>query len=300
MQNHKFLVTGASGFIGRALTSYLEKEGHLVSRLVRHPNQNEKNIVTWNPSREEVHLNEFEGFDVVIHLAGENIGKGSWSEKKKEAIFLSRARDTWLLSHVLTRLVKPPHVFFSASAVGYYGSRGDLLLTEEVENCKGGGFLSDLCARWEKATEILAPHRTRVIIGRFGVVISPQGGVVARLMPIFQRRLGARLGNGSQWMSWIALEDLVRAILFTVTHQNLSGVFNLVSPYPVTNLEFTETLAQTVHRTPLFSIPSWVLKLMFGEKGRELLLASQRVIPKKLLESGFIFNKERLSESLII
>lgn len=291
--SHRILVTGASGFIGQAVVSHFKKQGYIVHRLVRHARQKAPDTIFWNPINEEINLDDFEGFHAVIHLAGENIAQGRWTEDKKEAIFLSRVRHTWLLAHALARLKRPPKVFFSASAAGYYGDRGDEILTEESR--KGTGFLSDVCAKWEEASQVLDQKKVRVVRGRFGVVLSKEGGMLAQLMPIFKWGVGGRLGSGKQWMSWIALEDLLGALEFTLT-QDVRGVFNFTSPHPITNAEFTRQVAKIVHHRPFLPVPAWLIKLIFGQKGKQLFLSSTRAVPKRLLGYGFKFQKPKLED----
>jgi uncharacterized protein (TIGR01777 family) len=293
--SHRILVTGASGFVGKAIVAHFKKQGYVVNRLIRDVRQKAPDTVYWNPMNEEINLDDFEGFHTVIHLAGENIAEGRWTDDKKEAIFISRVRHTWLLSHVLSRLKRPPKVFFSASAVGFYGDRGDEILTEESR--KGKGFLSDVCAKWEEASQVLDQMKIRVIRGRFGMVLSKEGGVLGRLLPLFRWGLCGRLGSGKQWMSWIALEDLLGALEFTLT-QDVKGVFNFTSPNPVTNAEFTRHMAKIMHHRPFLPMPAWLIKLVFGEKGKQLFLSSTRVVPKRLLEKGFNFQKAKLEELL--
>lgn len=291
--SHRILVTGASGFIGQAVVNHFKKQGYIVNRLVRHARQKAPDTVFWNPINEEINLDDFEGFHAVIHLAGENIAEGRWTEDKKEAIFLSRARHTWLLAHALSRLKRPPKVFFSASAAGYYGDRGDEILTEESR--KGKGFLSDVCAKWEEASQVLEQKKVRVVKGRFGVVLSKEGGMLGKLLPIFKWGIGGRLGSGKQWISWIALEDLLGALEFTLT-QDVRGVFNFTSPHPITNAEFTRQVAKIVHHRPFLPVPAWLIKLIFGEKGKQLFLSSTRAVPKRLLGYGFKFQKPKLED----
>lgn len=291
--SHRILVTGAAGFIGQAVVNHFKKQGYIVHRLVRHARQKAPDTIFWNPINEEINLDDFEGFHAIIHLAGENIAEGRWTKDKKEAIFLSRVRHTWLLAHALSRLKRPPKVFFSASATGYYGDRGDEILTEESR--KGTGFLSDVCAKWEEASQVLDQRKVRVVRGRFGVVLAKEGGMLAKLLPLFKWGVGGRLGSGKQWMSWIALEDLLGAIEFTLT-QDVRGVFNFTSPHPITNAEFTRHVAKIVHHRPFLPVPAWLIKLIFGEKGKQLFLSSTRAVPKRLLGYGFKFQKPKLED----
>jgi uncharacterized protein len=294
--SHRILVTGSSGFIGKAVVGHFRKQGYVVHRLVREAGQRAPDTVYWNPMNEEINLDDFEGFHTVIHLAGENIFDKRWTEAKKEAIFISRVRHTWLLSYALSRLKRPPKVFFSASAIGYYGDRGDEILTEESR--KGKGFLSDVCAKWEESSQVLDQMKTRVIRARFGAVLSKEGGMLKSVLPLFRYGLAGRCGSGKQWLSWIALEDLVGALEFTMT-QEVRGVFNFTSPHPVTNAEFTRQLAKLMHHRPFLPVPGWLIKWVFGEKGKQLLLSSTRAVPKRLLDKGFEFKKAQLDQLLL-
>lgn len=289
--SHRILITGSSGFIGKAIVNHFKKQGYVVNRLIRDVRQKAPDTIYWNPMNEEINLDDFEGFHTVIHLAGENILHGRWTDEKKEAIFISRVRHTWLLAHILSRLKRPPKVFFSASAAGFYGDRGNEILTEESR--KGKGFLSDVCAKWEEASGVLDSMKMRVIRARFGIVLSKEGGMLKQALPFFRYGLAGRLGSGKQWISWIALEDLLGALEFTMT-QDVKGVFNFTSPNPVTNAEFTRQLATLMHHRPFLPVPAWLIKLVFGEKGKQLFLSSTRSVPKRLLEKGYIFQKAKL------
>ena len=288
----KILISGSSGFIGKALISHLKE--HDIWRLVRSSQQG--NAIIWNPSREEIPLAQLEGFDAVFHLAGRNIAEGRWTKRRKEEIFLSRSRDTWLLARAMSRLKKPPKFFFSTSAVGFYGDRGDEILTEE--SCIGKGFLPSVCLKWEEATQALEQEGVRVVHGRLGTVISNKGGMLQKILPLFRRGLGSRLGNGQQWMSWISLTDAVRALEFLLSNPKLKGTFNLVSPHPLRNEEFTQILARSAGKKPFLPIPAFILKLALGDMARELLLASARVMPQRLIGSGFTFEYPDLTAAL--
>lgn len=289
----KILVSGATGFIGTPLVIFLRHLGHEVSRLSRR--KSTEDVIYWNPVTEEIHLDQFENFDAVIHLAGENVGSKRWTKERKQAIFLSRCRDTWLLSEALSRLHRPPSFFFCASAVGFYGDRGDEILTETSP--PGSGFLADVCVKWEAATQAVKSRGVRVVHGRFGAVLSPEGGMLGKMLPAFRLSAGGKFGSGKQYLSWITLEDLIRAIDFLLHREDLSGIFNFCTPNPVTNAEFTRLLAEHLHRKAFFSLPSPLLKVLFGQMAKELFLASTRMVPKRLLENGFLFSSPTLVEA---
>jgi len=290
LQVTKIVITGASGFIGSALSQKLQSCGYTVLKTSRDPNS----PIYWNPQQDEISLRALEGVDGVIHLAGENIASLRWTKEKKDRIFLSRVRGSWLLSRALLRLKNPPRFFFSASAVGYYGNRGDEKLTEESR--QGSGFLADGGGKWEEASDSLREKGIRVVHGRFGNVLDRSGGMVRILLPFFRLGLGAQLGDGNQWMSWITRDDLVRAILWMLFTNPLEGAVNCCSPSPVTQKEWAETLAQALHRPLLFKIPSRLVHLLLGEMGDELFLSSTRAEPCRLLESGFEFSQPTLSQ----
>jgi len=289
----RILISGASGFIGSALSAHFRTQKDTVIRLVRFKESTAPDAIYWNPKKEEINLDQLEGFDAVIHLSGDNISQGRWTQKKKESIFLSRCRDTWLLSQALSRLKTPPKVVFCASAVGFYGSRGNEILTEK--SSRGEGFLSDVCLKWEAATHALEDHRIRVVHGRFGIVLSPRGGIIKKLTPLFRLGLGAKLGSGRQWMSWISLEDLTRAVDFTLKDPSRMGIYNFVAPDPVTNAEFTHEFAQSLKRRAFLTIPPGLLRLLSGEKADAIFLASTRVLPDRLLSEGFSFQHPTIS-----
>jgi len=290
----KILITGSHGFIGSALVSHLEKAQHEVIRLVR--KKPGKNEISWNPQNKEIDPLQLEGFDAAIHLAGEGIADGRWTKQKKMRIKESRLSGTGLLCDVFTKLSHPPRVWVSASAVGIYGDRGDNLLNEK--SSKGNLFVSDVCHVWEEATTPAKEKGIRVANVRIGVVLSPKGGALAKMLMPFKLGLGGIIGDGSQYMSWISLEDIVRAFEHVINTKDIEGPINFVAPNPVTNRVFTKTLGNVLGRPTIFPMPAFIANLAFGEMAKELLLASTRVEPTALLNSGFQFKQSHLKEAL--
>lgn len=292
----KFLISGSSGLIGSNLISFLKTAGHLVIRMVRRKEQVDSDSVYWNPADKEIDKDALENFDVVIHLAGENIASGRWTPAKKEQLRQSRVEGTRLLSKTLAQLNHPPEALICASALGFYGDRGDEILTEDSP--PGNSFLSDLCCEWEKATQPAADKGIRTVNVRIGIVLTPAGGALSRMLLPFKLGLGGPLGNGKQYMSWIAIDDLLYLIYHTITNPNLSGPVNAVSPDPVTNKEFTRTFAKVLHRPAIFPVPAFALRLAQGQMADELLFASARIKPAKLLENNHQFHYPTLKDAL--
>jgi len=291
----RVLLSGASGLIGSALARRLAVSSEVV-RLVRRDPLSAAKEIRWDPAAGRIEPKQLEGFDAVVHLAGENIGAGRWTAAKKASIRASRVEGTLLLAKTLARLNQPPKVLVSASAVGYYGDRGEEKLDES--SGPGTGFLAEVCRAWEEAAMTAAEAGIRVVLARFGVVLSSEGGALARLLPLFRFGLGGRLGSGRQYMSWIALEDAVGAIAFALENDSLRGPVNVSSPQPVTNREFTQTLGRVLRRPTLLHAPSIALRAVLGEMADEMLLASVRVYPRRLLEAGFSFSKPDLEAAL--
>lgn len=256
----------------------------------------DKGGVTWDPGSGKADPNSFEGFDAVIHLAGKNISNGVWTEKFKRELFTSRCRDTWLLSQTLARLENPPKTFISASAIGFYGDRGEEILTEE--SSKGRGFFPDLCEKWEDATKSAGEKGIRCVHTRFGVVLSPEGGILKKLLPLFRLGLGAILGSGDEHLSWIGLEDLIDAMEHILQHDILHGPVNFTSPNPTTSRGFAKTLAKALHRPCFLRIGRKPLQMMFGQMADEMLLASTKVLPTVLENSGYKFKYPSLEDAM--
>lgn len=298
----KVLVTGSTGLVGTELVVYLEKKGCQVSRLVRHRGNFSEPQIAWNPDQGKLNPNDLEGFDVVVHLAGENIASGRWTEEKKKKIRDSRVLGTRLLSETLAKLNHPPSTLICASAIGYYGDRQDEVLTEV--SAKGKGFLADTCKQWEESTAAAHAAGIRVINTRFGIILSPKGGALKAMYWPFKLGLAGELGNGKQYMSWIVLQDVIQAIHHVMLHPELRGPVNVVAPEPVTNAVFTDAMRKTLiwgmlpmhYWTP--PAPALAVKGLLGQMGDELLLGSTRVLPVQLQESGFHFEFSQLKPAL--
>ena len=289
-------VTGSTGLVGTALIDALQAEGEQVRRVVRRPTTAGRDEVHWDPAAGTIDAAQFNDVDAVVHLAGENIAAHRWSSAFKDKILDSRVRGTQLLSETLASLAVKPAVFVSASAIGYYGDRG----AERVDESSppGGGFLAGLCKEWEAATHAARDADIRTVNLRIGVVMSPKGGALSQMLTPFRLGLGGVIGSGSQYISWIAIEDLVRAIRFVLHAAAVSGPTNAVAPEPVTNRELTKTLGRVLGRPTVFSMPVFAARLAFGEMADEMLLGGVRVEPRVLSAAGFTFEHPRLEPAL--
>jgi len=287
------LVSGSTGLIGSILVSSLEKEGHTVKRLVRKQTTSE-NEIFWDPGS-KMDSSKLAGFDAVVHLAGETI-TGRWNEEKKAKIRNSRVEGTKSLAQGLASTSNPPKVFVCASAIGYYGDRGNELLKED--SAPGTSFLAEACREWEAATAPAFDKGIRVVNTRFGIVLSKKGGAIKQMLTPFKMGLGGKVGSGKQFYSWIAIDDVVGAIKHALQNEMLQRPVNVVSPNPVTNEEFTRILAKVLCRPALFPMPAFVVKKVFGEMADALLLASAKVEPAKLLESHYPFRYPELEGAL--
>ena len=290
------LVSGSSGLVGSALVAALTPGRHRLKRLIRSPVRDAESEVHWDPAGGVLAPTALEGLDAVVNLAGENIASGRWTAEKKARIRDSRVNGTELLCRTLARLDRPPATLISASAVGYYGDRGDELLTEESP--PGSGFLSDVCQEWEAATAPPAEKGIRVVLLRIGVVLTPRGGALAKMLPAFRMGLGGRIGNGRQYLSWITLDDLLGVIQYALNNEEISGPLNAVAPAPVTNHEFTKTLGRVLSRPTIFPLPAFASRLAMGEMADALLLASTRVQPARLQQAGYPFQHRSLDPAL--
>jgi len=291
----KTLISGSHGLVGTALIQALESEGHDIFRLVRYAPHSETEI-EWSPDRYSIALARLEGFDAVVHLAGESIAEGRWTDEKKTQISESRVKGTRLLGDALANLTNPPQTFVCASAIGYYGDRGDELLTEA--SAPGNDFLCGVCVEWESATALASKKGIRVVNCRFGIILDAKGGALKKMLPPFRMGVGGKIGSGKQWMSWIALDDVVGGIKFALANDSIRGPVNFVTPAPVTNADFTKTLGKILSRPTIFPIPAFGVRLMFGEMADALLLSSQRVEPAVLQTSGYSFQYPQLDGAL--
>jgi uncharacterized protein (TIGR01777 family) len=292
----RVLVSGAGGLVGSALVPFLTTGGHRVTRLTRGRPRPGEDAVYWDPQAGGVDAGALEGLDAVVHLAGEGIASSRWTAAKKAKIRDSRVRGTRLLCEALARLDRPPRVLLCASATGYYGPRGDEVLTEE--SVAGAGFLAEVCRDWEQATGPAADRGVRVVHLRFGMILSPAGGALAGMLFPFKMGLGGKIGSGRQYVSWIALDDAVGAVHHALITDALSGPVNAVAPRSVTNREFTRALGRVLGRPTFFAMPAFAARLAFGEMADELLLAGNRVEPRRLLASGYPFRFADLEPAL--
>jgi len=292
----KILVSGSHGLVGKALTHSLTDDGHEVVKLVRRERNFGSPEVEWYPDQGRIDAAHLEGIEAVIHLAGDNIAGGRWTTEKKRIIRESRVQGTALLSETLASLSRPPSVFISASAIGFYGNRGEELLTEQSP--PGKDFLAKVCIDWEAATTAAAEKGIRTAHARFGVILDAHGGALAKMLPPFRVGIGGKIGAGNQWMSWIALADVIGALKFLLEDRTIQGPVNFVAPNPVTNAEFTKTLARVLSRPSIFPMPAFAARLAFGEMADALLLASQKVDPAVLVDNGFLFTWPTLESAL--
>jgi uncharacterized protein len=291
----KILITGASGLIGRALSTELQAQGHTVVAAVRRDVRRNDEI-QWDPARGILDPSAFDGVDAVVHLAGAGIGDKRWSAAYKKEVLESRTLSTALLANTMASLEKKPSVFLSGSAIGFYGATEDEKLDET--STEGNGFLADVCVQWEQAAQPAITAGIRTVFLRTGIVLSPKGGALKKQLPLFKLGLGGRFGNGRQWQSWISITDEVNAIIHLLT-STLSGPVNLTAPEPVTNADFTKTLASVVSRPAIVPIPSFGPKVLLGsELADALLFTGQRVIPAALTRDGFVFAHQTLDVAL--
>jgi uncharacterized protein len=293
----RFALSGASGMLGKALRAAIESRGDEVIQLVRRA-ATQPGELHWDPGAPSPIAQPavLEDLDAVIHLSGLSVAGRRWTPPYKQELVSSRVGSTRALATVLAGLARPPKALLVASAIGFYGDRGDEILEERSP--AGSGFVPAMCQEWEAAARPAVDAGIRVVHLRFGVVLNAGEGALAQMVPPFRVGLGGKLGTGRQWMSWIGLPDTVAAVLFAIENQSLAGPVNVTSPHPVTNAEFTRVLARQLKRPALFAVPALAARLVFGEAAREVLLASIRVVPRKLENAGFPFTRPHLDDAL--
>ena len=305
MENHnkfnhfkrkKILVAGSSGLIGTQLVAFLDTGNHDVWKLVRRKADSNKKEISWNPSEGKIDSSEIEGFDIVIHLGGVGIGDKRWSKKRKAAIRDSRVDSTTLLSNTLARLENKPELFMVASAIGYYGNRGDEIVDENTSI--GDDFLTEICEKWENSADSARKAGIRTIHTRTGIVMSAVGGALGKMLLPAKMGGGGPIGGGKQWMSWISMDDQIYAMYHLMMSEDTEGAYNLTAPNPVRQKMFAKTLGKVLRRPAFAPLPGFVMRIMFGEMGVKLTLDSQRVMPKRLQESGYEFVHEELETAL--
>ena len=295
LRNQRIVVTGATGLVGSRLCRELEQAGAKPIRAVRRPSRSSTEL-SWNPETGEIEPAKLEGVDAVVHLAGENIAGRRWSAAFKQKIRDSRIKGTGLIAGALARASSRPRTFVCASAIGYYGDRGDEQLTES--SSPGSDFLADVCREWEAACEPARAAGIRTVNARIGVILSPEGGALKKMLPPFRMGLGGVMGNGRQYMSWVTLDDVTAALQYALAEPALAGPVNLTAPGATTNHEFTKTLGRVLGRPTIFPMPAFAAKFLFGEMAEALLLASTRVLPQALVAAGYQFRQPGLEGAL--
>lgn len=291
----RILVSGSHGLVGKALITALPPDGHEIVRLVRDKPSGAAEV-EWHPNEGRLDASALEGIDAVVHLAGESIASGRWTNEKKRAILDSRVKGTALLSNAIAQVSRPPSVFVSASAIGYYGNRGDEVLTEK--SAPGNDFLANVCVEWENATRLAIEKGIRTVHTRFGIILDANEGALGKMLTPFQMGVGGRVGSGKQWVSWISIEDVVNGLISVIGDKSVSGPVNFVAPNAVTNAEFTKVLGHVLSKPTLFPVPAFGVRMAFGEMADALLLSSQRVKPVVLEERGFRFKWPTLEPAL--
>lgn len=288
------LITGGTGFIGQALTELLQQANHSISTLSRQPKG--ANQFSWQPDEGSMDVNALENQDIVIHLAGESLFTKRWSAKRKNYLKHNRQSACKTLIHHINEAANPPRTLIVASAIGFYGDTAEKVVDEHSP--KGDNFPAEICQLIETEAGELDQNKTKLVIARLGVVIDKSGGAVKQLLPPFKSFLGGPIGNGQQWMSWISLKDCIAGFQYFIDHQDCQGCYNLTSPNPVSNQQFSSVLAQTLHRPCWLPLPAFAVRLLFGEMGESLLLANANVLPTKLTHEGFEFAYPSIDQAL--
>jgi uncharacterized protein (TIGR01777 family) len=288
------LVAGASGFLGHALVPALRAAGHDVHRLVRTAAA-APDAIAWDPARHVLEPELLDGVDAVVNLAGENIAAGRWTKVRRSRILRSRVDATTTIIDALSAMRRRPAILINASAVGWYGDRGDEELTESSR--PGTGFLPDVCQAWEQQAEQAVRLGMRTVVLRLGTILAADGGALGKMLPLFRLGLGGRLGRGEQWMSWVARDDVIGIIEAALADVRYAGPLNVVAPYPVRNRGFTIELARALHRPTFAPVPAWALRIAFGRMADEALLASTRAVPERLLRLGYRFKVPTLTDA---
>lgn len=293
----KILVSGATGMIGSALVPALRDDGHAIVGISRRARGGDRDGVHWDPEHGEIDADALTDIDAVIHLAGANLADGRWTSERKRQILESRVKGTRLLVHTFAQFVRRPRVFLSASAVGFYGDTGEAEVDESI--APGSGFLAHVCRRWEAEALRAAPFGIRVVLVRSGMVLEPTGGALARLLPVFRTGLGGPVGGGRQWMSWIAIDDWIALVRHALARSEIEGPINAVAPHPVRNSELAEVLGRVLGRPARVPAPALAVKLLLGaELAEQTVLQSCRAIPRRAIESGFVFQFPALESAL--
>ena len=292
----KILISGASGLVGKALVRSLEADGHSVARLVRPGGARAAGDIAWDPGSALVDVEALEGFDAAVHLSGANIAQGRWTEARKAELRSSRVDTTRVLVDALAKLKRKPRALVCASAVGYYGDRGDEILTET--SSYGTDFVGLLVRDWEAEAVRAETSGIRVVRLRFGVVLSSQGGALPLMLLPFKFGVGGRLGSGRQWQSWVAFEDAIGITRRAIADESLSGAINVTAPNPLRNVDFTRIVARVLHRPAVFPVPEFAMRIVLGEMADALVLASERVVPERLLQAGYRFQYPEFEAAL--
>jgi hypothetical protein len=295
----RIAITGSSGLIGSELTEWFHAKGESLSLIVRGQQRRvtPHEVIYWRPGRSELEPARLEGHDVIIHLAGAGLADSRWTEERKQLILDSRVLGTELLATTLARLNNPPTLLVCASAVGYYGNRESGEIVDE-DGSAGQGFLSEVCRRWEAAADPAREAGIRTVHSRFGMVLSRKGGALQRMLPVFNKGIGGRLGSGRQIVSWIALPEIPYIMQHVIESEGLGGPVNFVAPQPVSNKEFTDAVGRAINRPTALGAPAFALKLAYGQMAEETLLSGARVVPRKLLDSGYQFKYPELGPAL--